>query len=156
MDGLKWANGAKSDTRGTKSLLGAEFVSPGSLVLLAEGAPDLLACYIYKFYGRKLDMRFASDAIPVAMLGAGARIKDEDLAKLMGARVLIVPHLDSAGIKARDIWKDQLREAGIPADGISLERFVFQGGKDLSDTLDPYPKEELLWRIECKADQLRK
>ena len=163
MDGQKWGNGAKSDSRGSKSLLGAELVSPGSLALLVEGAPDLLACSIYKSWGRPRSTCthtengpcFAEDAVPVAMLGAGVRLKDEDLARFKGVRVIIFPHLDSAGRNARDTWKAQLRKAGASVGDVSLETFVPPGGKDLSDTFDPYPSNDLVWRIECKAEQLR-
>lgn len=155
MDGQKWANGAKSDSRGSKSLLGAELLNPGSVALLVEGAPDLLACSIYKAWGRKESACFAEDAVPVAMLGAGVRLKDEDLARFKGVRVIIFPHLDSAGRNARDTWKAQLRKAGASVGDVCLESFVPPAGKDLSDTLDPYPALDLLWRIECKAQQLR-
>lgn len=163
MDGQKWGNGAKSDSRGSKSLLGAELVSPGSLALLVEGAPDLLACSIYKSWGRPRSTCthtengpcFAEDAVPVAMLGAGVRLKDEDLERFKGVRVIVFPHLDSAGRNARDTWKAQLRKAGASVGDICLESFVPPGGKDLSDTFDPYPSLDLLWRIECKAEQLR-
>jgi hypothetical protein len=155
MDGQKWANGAKSDSRGSKSLLGAELVSPGSVALLVEGAPDLLACSIYRALGRKQSTCFADDAVPVAMLGAGVRLKDEDLVRFKGVRVIIFPHLDSAGRNARDTWKAQLRKAGAFVGDVCLESFVYCGGKDLADTLDPYPSLDLLWRIECKAEQLR-
>jgi hypothetical protein len=155
MDGQKWANGAKSDSRGSKSLLGAELVNPGSLALLVEGAPDLVACSIYKTLGRKQSTCFADDAVPVAMLGAGVRLKDEDLVRFKGVRVIIFPHLDSAGRNARDTWKAQLRKAGASVGDVCLDSFAYPGGKDLSDTIDPYPSLDLLWRIECKAEQLR-
>ena len=155
MDGQKWANGAKSDSRGSKSLLGAELVNPGSVALLVEGAPDLLACSIYKALGRKQSTCFADDAVPVAMLGAGVRLKDEDLVRFKGVRVIVLPHLDSAGRNARDTWKAQLRKAGASVGDVCLESFAHPGGKDLSDTIDPYPILDLLWRIECKAEQLR-
>jgi hypothetical protein len=163
MDGQKWANGAKSDSRGSKSLLGAELVTPGSLVLLVEGAPDLVACSIYKSWGRSRSTCFseengpcfAEDAVPVAMLGAGVRLKSEDLERLKGVRVIILPHVDSAGRNARDTWKAQLRKAGAFVGDVSLESLVSPGGKDLSDTFDPYPSVDLVWRIECKAEQLR-
>jgi hypothetical protein len=155
MDGQKWANGAKSDSRGSKSLLGAELVNPGSLALLVEGAPDLVACSIYKSLGRKQSTCFAEDAVPVAMLGAGVRLKDEDLVRFKGVRVIVFPHLDSAGRNARDTWKAQLRKAGASVGDVCLESFAYPGGKDLSDTIDPYPSLDLLWRIECKAEQLR-
>lgn len=155
MDGQKWANGAKSDSRGSKSLLGAELVKPGSLALLVEGAPDLVACSIYKSLGRKQSTCFAEDAVPVAMLGAGVRLKDEDLERFKGVRVVIFPHLDSAGRNARDTWKAQLRKAGASVGDVCLESFAHPGGKDLSDSIDPYPSLDLLWRIECKAEQLR-
>lgn len=163
MDGQKWANGAKSDSRGSKSLLGAELVTPGSLVLLVEGAPDLVACSIYKSWGRSRSTCFseengpcfAEDAVPVAMLGAGVRLKSEDLERFKGVRVIILPHVDSAGRNARDTWKAQLRKAGAFVGDVSLESLVSPGGKDLSDTFDPYPSVDLVWRIECKAEQLR-
>jgi hypothetical protein len=155
MDGQKWANGAKSDSRGSKSLLGAELVNPGSLALLVEGAPDLVACSIYKTLGRKQSTCFADDAVPVAMLGAGVRLKDEDLVRFKGVRVIIFPHLDSAGRNARDIWKAQLRKAGAPVGDVCLQKFVSPGGKDLSDTFFPYFNESLPWAIEAKAEQLR-
>jgi hypothetical protein len=52
---------------------------------------------------------FAEDAVPVAMLGAGVRLKDEDLQRFKDVRVIIFPHLDTAGRNARDTWKAQLR-----------------------------------------------
>ena len=155
MDGQRWANGAKSDSRGSKTLLGAELVNPGSVALLVEGAPDLLACSIYKTLGQKQGTCFSGYAVPVAMLGAGVRLKDEDLVRFKGVRVIIFPHLDSAGRNARDTWKAQLRKAGASVGDICLESFAYPGGKDLSDTIDPYPSLDLLWRIECKAEQLR-
>jgi hypothetical protein len=155
MDGQKWAHGGKSDSRGSKSLLGAELVKPGSVALLLEGAPDFLACSIYKSLGRKEGTCFADDAVPVAMLGAGVRLKDEDLEKFKGVRVIIFPHLDSAGRNARDTWKAQLRKAGASVGDVCLQRFVSPGGKDLSDTFFPYFKEGLLWAIESRAEQLR-
>jgi hypothetical protein len=155
MDGQKWANGAKSDSRGSKSLLGAELVSPGSVALLVEGAPDLLACSIYKALGRKQSTCFADDAVPVAMLCAGNKLKEDDLSRFKGVRVIVLPHLDPAGRNARDIWKAQLRKAGASVGDVCLQKFVSPGGKDLSDTFFPYFNESLLWRIEGKAEQLR-
>jgi hypothetical protein len=155
MDGQKWENGAKSDSRGSKSLLGAELLNPGSVALLVEGAPDFLACSIYKSLGRKDKTLFADDAVPVAMLGAGVRLKDEDLERFKGVRVIILPHLDSAGRNARDTWKAQLRKAGASVGDVSLESFVPPGAKDLSDTFNPFQSVDLLWRIEFKAEQLR-
>lgn len=155
MDGQKWENGAKSDSRGSKSLLGAELLKPGSVALLVEGAPDFLACSIYKSLGRKDKTLFADDAVPVAMLGAGVRLKDEDLERFKGVRVIILPHLDSAGRNARDTWKAQLRKAGASVGDVSLESFVPPGAKDLSDTFNPFQSVDLLWRIEFKAEQLR-
>ena len=155
MDGQKWAHGGKSDSRGSKSLLGAELVKPGSVALLLEGAPDFLACSIYKSLGRKLGPCFADDAVPIAMLGAGVRLKDEDLERFKGVRVIVFPHLDSAGRNARDNWKAQLRKAGASVGDICLQKFVSPGGKDLSDTFFPYFNEGLLWAIEARAEQLR-
>jgi hypothetical protein len=163
MDGQKWSHGGKSDSRGSKSLLGADLVKPGSVALLVEGAPDFLACSIYKSWGRNRSTCtaeengpcFADEAVPVSFLGSGLRFNPEELERLKGVRVIIFPHRDSAGRNARDIWKAQLRKAGAYVGDVSLESFVSPDGKDLSDTLDPYPSEDLVWRIECKAEQLR-
>jgi hypothetical protein len=155
MDGQKWAHGGKSDSRGSKSLLGAELVKPGSLALLLEGAPDFLACSIYKSLGRVEGPCFADDAVPVAFFGSGLRFSLEELERFKGVRVIVLPHLDPAGRNARDIWKAQLRKAGASVGDVCLQKFVSPGGKDLSDTFFPYFNESLLWRIEGKAEQLR-
>jgi hypothetical protein len=155
MDGQKWAHGGKSDSRGSKSLLGAEFVKPGSVALLLEGAPDFLACSIYKGLGRKGGTCFADDAVPMAFFGSGLRFSPDELDRFKGVRVIVLPHLDSAGRNARDNWKAQLRKAGASVGDICLQRFVSPGGKDLSDTFFPYFNEDLLWAIECRAEQLR-
>jgi|688.fasta_scaffold41897_2 hypothetical protein len=155
MDGQKWAHGGKSDSRGSKSLLGAELVKPGSLALLLEGAPDFLACSIYKSLGRVEGPCFADDAVPVAFFGSGLRFSPEELERFKGVRVIVLPHLDPAGRNARDIWKAQLRKAGASVGDVCLQKFVSPGGKDLSDTFFPYFNESLLWRIEGKAEQLR-
>lgn len=154
MDGKNWSNGAKSDSRGSKSLLGAEHVQAGGVALLVEGAPDFLACAIYKSIGLKESTCFAMDAVPVAMLGAGVRLKDEDLKRFKGVRVIIFPHLDTAGRNAKDTWRAQLRKAGAIVGDLTLTPFVYPGGKDLADTIDPIPTLDLIWRIEAKAEQL--
>lgn len=155
MDGGIWWSGAKSDSRGSKSLLGAELLRPGSLALLVEGAPDFLACSIYKAVGVVERMEFAGDAVPVAMLGAGNKLREDDLARFKGVRVVIVPHLDSAGRGARDIWRAQLRKAGAIVSDFSLAKLVAPGGKDLADTFNPYPCTDVLWRFETRAEQLQ-
>jgi hypothetical protein len=155
MDGQKWAHGGKSDSRGSKSLLGAELVKPGSVALLLEGAPDFLACSIYKSLSRKQGLCFADDAVPVAFFGSSLRFSPEDLERFKGVRVIVLPHLDLAGRNARDIWKAQLRKAGASVGDVCLQKFVSPGGKDLSDTFFPYFNEGLPWAIEVRAEQLR-
>ncbi len=155
MDGQKWAHGGKSDSRGSKSLLGAELVKPGSLALLLEGAPDFLACSIYKSLSRKQGLCFADDAVPVTFFGSSLRFSPEDLERFKGVRVIVLPHLDLAGRNARDIWKAQLRKAGASVGDVCLQKFVSPGGKDLSDTFFPYFNEGLPWAIEVRAEQLR-
>ena len=155
MDGQKWDHGGKSDSRGSKSLLGAELVKPGSVALLLEGAPDFLACSIYKSLGRKLGPCFADDAVPVTFFGSSLRLNPEELGRFKGVRVIVLPHLDLAGRNARDTWKAQLRKAGASVGDICLQKFVSPGGKDLSDTFFPYFNEGLLWAIEARAEQLR-
>jgi hypothetical protein len=136
-------------------LLGADLVKPGSIALLVEGAPDYLACSIYKSLGQKEGTCFADYAVPVSFFGSGLRFNPEELERLKGVRVIIFPHRDSAGRNARDTWKAQLRKAGAIVGDICLKRFLHPEGKDLSDTLDPYPSIDLLWAIEVRAEQLR-
>ena len=155
MDGQKWDHGGKSDSRGSKSLLGAELVKPGSVALLLEGAPDFVACSIYKSLSRKEGTCFADDAVPVAFFGSSLRFSPEELERFKGVRVIVLPHLDLAGRNARDIWKAQLRKAGASVGDVCLQRFVSPGGKDLSDTFFPYFNEGLPWAIETRAEQLR-
>lgn len=155
MDGQKWDHGGKSDSRGSKSLLGAELVKPGSVALLLEGAPDFVACSIYKSLSRKEGTCFADDAVPVAFFGSSLRFSPEELERFKGARVIVLPHLDPAGRNARDNWKAQLRKAGVPVADVCLQKFVSPGGKDLSDTFFPYFNEGLPWAIEHRAEQLR-
>ena len=155
LEGGLWPNGAKSDTRGSKSLLGAESLKPGCLALLVEGVPDFLACHIYKHEARKRNIIFNEEAVPVAMFGGTGRLKEEDLTKFKGVRVIIFAHLDTQGRQARDNWKAQVRKAGAFVSDIPLSRFVHPKGKDLSDTLDPWPKYELLQSIKGKDEQLR-
>ena len=154
-DGQKWDHGGKSDSRGSKSLLGAELVKPGSVALLLEGAPDFLACSIYKSLSLKMGPCFADDAVPVAFFGSSLRFSPEELERFKGVRVIVIPHLDLAGRNARDIWKAQLRKAGASVGDVCLQRFVSPGGKDLSDTFFPYFNEGLPWTIEARAEQLR-
>ncbi len=155
LDGKPWNNGAKSNSRGTKSLLGAESLSPGCVALLVEGAPDFLACSIYKSLGKKLNRVFADNAVPVAMLGAGMRLKTEDLNLFNGVRAIVIPHLDDSGQKACDTWKAQLRKAGAVVKDLNLSKFVSPGGKDLADTFNPYYCEDVIIRMEILASQLR-
>jgi len=155
MDGQRWSHGGKSDSPGSKSLLGVDLVKPGSVALLVEGAPDFLACSIYKSLGQKEGTCFSDNAVPVSFFGSGLRFNAEELERLKGVRVIIFPHRDSTGRNARDTWKAQLRKAGAIVGDICLKRFLHPEGKDLSDTLDPYPSIDLLWAIEVRAEQLR-
>jgi len=155
MDGQKWSHGGKSDSRGSKSLLGAELIKPSSIALLLEGAPDFVACSIYKGLSRKEGPCFADEAVPVAFFGSSLRFSPEELERFKGVRVIVLPHLDDAGRNARDCWKAQLRKAGAFVGDICLKRFVSPGGKDLSDTFFPYFNESLPWAIEARAEQLR-
>lgn len=155
MDRTPWTHGAKSDTRGTKSLLGAERVSPGSLALLVEGAPDFLACALLIAEGKRRGVVCFDEAVPVAMFGGSSFIKAEDLERFKGVRVVIIPHLDTQGRKARDTWKAQLRKAGASVADINLSRYVHPGGKDLADTFDPFYSEGLPYSIQGRDEKLR-
>jgi hypothetical protein len=88
------------------------------------------------------------------MFGGSLRLQDEDLKRFKGVRVILFPHLDPIGGSSKDTWKAQLRKAGAIVGDLTLTSFVYPGGKDLADTIDPIHSPDLIWRIEAKAEQL--
>lgn len=133
LDAKPWGNGGKSNSRGSKSLLGAERLSPGCVCLFVEGAPDYLAAWILKETAEKEGIFFGSECFPVAALGASSSVSSEDLARFRGVRVLMFPHRDKAGQEACAKWKRDLKRGGAIVREVNLERFLIEGGKDLSD-----------------------
>jgi len=155
LDAKPWGNGGKSNSRGSKSLLGVELLRPGCVCLFLEGAPDYLAGWILKAEAEKESCSFSSDCFPVAALGASSSLSREDLAHFRGVRVLMFPHRDEAGQQACLRWKRELKRAGAEVREINLERFLIPGDKDLADCLTGEKFPELLFHCEGLSDLMR-
>ena len=152
MDGTPWAHGAKSLARGSKSALGVERLRPGDLALVLEGAPDYLAAHVLKSEGQDWGWPYAGRTVPVSILGAGGKISHADLESFKGVRVLIVPHLDSAGSLAAKVWGAQLEGVAAVVNFLDLTPFVRHGGKDLADCLTDCFAEKLRYRVQGYFD----
>ncbi len=155
MDAKPWRKGGKSNSRGSKSLLGVENLRPGSVCLFVEGAPDFLAASIFKAEGEEQSCSFSSDCFPVAALGAGSSISKEDLSFFRGVRVLMFPHRDKAGKEASLKWKRELKRGGATVQEVNLEKYLTPGGKDLADCINSQDFMELVWHCENLNDLMR-
>jgi hypothetical protein len=155
LDAKPWGNGGKSNSRGSKSLLGVERLRPGCVCLFVEGAPDYLAGWILRAEAEKESCSFSSECFPVAALGASSSLSREDLAHFRGVRVLMFPHRDEAGQQACLRWKRELKTGGAEVREINLERFLIPGGKDLADCLNSPNLVELLFHCEGLSDLMR-
>jgi len=123
--------------------VGAPEAQGRPVVLLCEGAPDLLAAHHYiHAHGR------AQDTAAVAMLGAAHGIPADALPLLAGKRIRIMAHADPAGIRAAARWAEQLETVGAAVDVANLAGLLMADGspvKDLNDCtrLDPGQTTEL-------------
>lgn len=156
LDAKPWGNGGKSNSRGSKSLLGAERLSPGCVCLFVEGAPDYLAAFILKARAGEESCAFGSDCFPVAALGASSSVSQEDLTRFRGVRVLMFPHQDKAGQEACSKWKRDLKRGGATVQEVNLEPYLIAGGKDLADTVNTERFLELVFHCEGRSDLMRR
>ena len=119
--------------------LGTEESRPFPTVILVEGGPDLLAAHHLIVEHRRED-----DTAAVAILGASNRIPDDALPAFRGKRVRIMAHTDSAGTKAGDSWRAQLKAAGATVDVADFTPFRKPDGspvKDLNDAVHVRPED---------------
>ena len=77
----------------------------------------------------------------LAAASAQSRFTAEELAKLAGRRVRIIPDADPAGLDAAANWTATLRTAGCTVDCIRLP----DGSKDLGDALRNIPVTDSFW-----------
>ena len=99
-------------------------------VLLLEGSGDLVAGYHFALQGKE-------DWLPVAILGASIKgLNPAALLLLQGKRIQIVPHCDTAGRTAAQLWANELAQAGCQVRGFSLEGLHRRDGSPLSDLND--------------------
>jgi hypothetical protein len=96
--------------------IGLKESEPYPIVLLVEGGPDLLAAAHFIWCESR-----ECEATPVAMLGAGHRLKQEALTILAGKRVRIFSHADNSGVECTERWADQLRLVDATVDAMSFE-----------------------------------
>lgn len=96
--------------------IGVKESKPYPVVLLVEGGPDLLAAAHFIYCESR-----ECEAAPVAMLGAGHRLKQEALTALAGKTIRIFSHADESGYSSTKRWADQLRSVGATVDGVSFE-----------------------------------
>jgi hypothetical protein len=155
MDAQLWGNGGKSNSRGSKSLLGVEHLRPGSVCLFLEGAPDFLAGCILKAEAENENCPFSSDCFPVSALGASSTISKEDLESFRGVRVLMFPHRDKAGQEACIKWKRDLKRGGATVREVNLEKYLTPGGKDLADCINSQDFTELVFHCVSLAEFMK-
>ena len=121
MDGHAWpSSGAKSLLfRGAHAQwpLGLAESQPFPVVLLCEGAPDLLAAFHFMALLGK-----AAYCAPVAMLSASYRLPLAALPHFAGKRVRIFAHHDAAGYAASARWL-----AAIEPNAREVDAFAFAG-----------------------------
>jgi len=154
MDGQLWGGiGAKAQTMpGSRAAwpIGAPEAQDRRVLLVCEGAPDLLAAFAFiAAHGRE------EDTSAVAMLGAGHAIPADALPLLASKRIRIMAHADPAGIRAAARWAEQLETVGAAVDVANLAGLLMADGspvKDLNDCtrLDPKQTLELQNLIPCK------
>jgi hypothetical protein len=108
--------------------IGITEAQPFSVVLLCEGAPDLLAaCHFIAMQGRE------SDCAPVAMLSAAYNIPPQTLPMFKGKRVRIFAHDDLTGYRAASRWQAALESSARAVDAFSFAGIRTRGGKAAKD-----------------------
>lgn len=135
MDGEPWhRDGAKSLLlRGSQATrpLGIGEARDFRVVLLCEGAPDLLAAFHFIAAARRV-----TDCAPVAMLSAHYRIPGTVLPMFAGKRVRIYAHNDGTGYMAASRWAAQLEPHADKVDAFSFAGVRTRDGVAVNDLND--------------------
>ena len=132
MDGLPWGNtGAKSLVfRGSFGQwpVGIAEAQPFAVILLCEGAPDMLAAFHFIVtHGRE------ADCAAVAMLSAAYNIPPETRAMFAGKRVRIFAHDDASGYRAAVRWQAALETHAREVDAFSFAGIRTRDGNAAND-----------------------
>ena len=111
--------------------IGPREASAFPIVVLVEGAPDLLAAHQFI-----LEESREGDVAAVAMLG-GSNIIPDDASKLLtGKHVRIFPHADPAGQESGARWTAQLESAGCTVDTFRFAGLRQADGRPVKDLND--------------------
>lgn len=109
-----------------------------SSILMVEGLPDFLAAHTVIWREGQL-----SHWAPVGMMGASCQIDPEALELFRGKHVMIVPHLDEAGLKGAIRRQVQLKNVAAKVEFLLVDKDPEHAAiKDLNDYL-PIHREEL-------------
>jgi hypothetical protein len=116
-----------------------DFFQGGDWIAWVEGGPDYLSVLHYRLEKK-------TNVVPVAMLGASARIGEEALELFRGRRIRIFAHHDPGeqGRRAAARWGEQLRGVGARVDGWSFEGLRKADGglvTDLNDCTEIHPED---------------
>lgn len=135
MDGAPWpSTGAKSLLfRGVQAQwpVGLGEAQPFPVVLLCEGAPDLLAAFHFlALLGR------AADCAPVAMLSASYQLPAAALPHFAGKRVRLFAHDDAAGYAAAERWLAALAPHAREVDAFAFAGIRTRDGAPVGDLND--------------------
>ena len=132
MDGAAWpSSGAKSLLfRGAHAQwpVGLAESQPFPVVLLCEGAPDLLAAFHFLAL-----LNRAADCAPVAMLSASYRLPLAALPHFAGKRVRIFAHDDAAGYAAAARWLAAIEPTARAVDAFAFAGIRTRDGKPVAD-----------------------
>ena len=119
------------------------------VIVLVEGAPDLLAAHHF-IYAESRER----DVAAVCVTGASNRIHADALPLFAGKRVRIFPHLDVAGQDAALRWTAQLESVNATVDCFDLRNIPTTSGqpvKDLNDLTsldaDIFERDRELWSV---------
>lgn len=132
MDGKPWMDGgAKSFIlRGSQASwpIGIGESKPFPVLLLCEGAPDLLTAFHFMAERGRV-----TDCAPVAMLSAAYKIPVETLPMFSGKRVRIFAHDDASGYQACERWQASLAPHAREVDAFSFAGVVTRDGNPAND-----------------------
>lgn len=132
MDGKPWMDGgAKSFIlRGSKAAWPIGIIESKSfpVLLLCEGAPDLLAAFHFMSERGRV-----TDCAPVAMLSAAYKLPAETLPAFAGKRVRIFAHDDASGYQACERWQASLAPHAREVDAFSFAGVITREGNPAND-----------------------
>jgi len=132
MDGALWSYTAAKSLifRGASAKwpIGILEAQSFPVILLCEGAPDLLAAFHFIAAERRV-----TDCAPVAMLSASYKIPAGALPLFESKRVRIFAHSDAIGFAAAVRWMTQLKFRAMKIDTFSFAGVYDRARRDVND-----------------------